>query len=63
MFEIEPIDKFLTVLKGEEWKSIRSIVTTTFTSGKLKTVRIKLLYFFFKFKLPFLFKRITFFKR
>ena len=46
MFEIEPIDKFLTVLKGEEWKSIRSIVTTTFTSGKLKTVRIKFLYFF-----------------
>lgn len=33
---IEPADKFLTVLKDEEWKNVRSILTTTFTSGKLK---------------------------
>ncbi len=33
-----PFDKFLTNVKNEEWKNMRSIVTTTFSSGKLKSV-------------------------
>jgi thromboxane-A synthase len=33
-----PADKFLTDLKDDEWKNVRSIVSTTFTSGKLKLV-------------------------
>jgi hypothetical protein len=37
-FMIEPSDKFLTVLKDDEWKNARSILTATFTSGKLKSV-------------------------
>jgi hypothetical protein len=41
-FKIEPIDKFLTVLKDDEWKNVRAILTTTFTSGKLKSVNITL---------------------
>nr|UOU03277.1 cytochrome P450 3044A1/2 [Brachionus rubens] len=35
---IEPIDKFITVLKDDEWKNVRAIITTTFTSGKLKSM-------------------------
>lgn len=34
----EPFRSFLTVLEDDEWKSVRAIVTTTFTSGKLKAV-------------------------
>lgn len=37
-FAIEPGDKFLTNLKDDEWKNVRSILTATFTSGKLKSV-------------------------
>lgn len=37
---IEPTDKFMTVLKDEEWKNARAIVTTAFTSGKIKSVII-----------------------
>lgn len=33
-----PINKFLVSLKDDEWKNARSIVTTSFTSGKLKSV-------------------------
>ena len=33
---LDPFDKFMTVLKDDEWKNVRSIVTSTFTSGKLK---------------------------
>jgi cytochrome P450 len=36
---LDPIDKFLTVLKDDEWKNVRSLVSSTFTSGKLKLVR------------------------
>lgn len=35
---LEPLDKFLTVLKDDEWKNVRAILTTSFTSGKLKLV-------------------------
>jgi hypothetical protein len=35
---VEPADKFLTVLKDDEWKNVRSIVSSVFTSGKLKSV-------------------------
>lgn len=35
---LEPVDTFLTNLKDNEWKNVRSIVTPTFTSGKLKEV-------------------------
>lgn len=33
---IEPLDKWLSNIKDDEWKNARSIVSTTFTSGKLK---------------------------
>ena len=32
-------DKFLISVKDEEWKSMRAIISTTFSSGKLKLVR------------------------
>lgn len=28
----------MTILKDEEWKNVRAIVSTAFTSGKLKSV-------------------------
>lgn len=36
LLAVEPADKFLTVLKDEEWKNVRTIVSSVFTSGKLK---------------------------
>nr|AHL88980.1 cytochrome p450 3044A2 [Brachionus koreanus] len=33
---LKPADKFLTNLKDEEWKNARTIVTTAFSSGKIK---------------------------
>jgi hypothetical protein len=38
----EPFSKFLSNLKDDEWKNVRSIISTTFTSGKLKLVRQKI---------------------
>nr|QUF59373.1 cytochrome p450 CYP3044B6 [Brachionus angularis] len=35
---IDPFDKMLTITKDEEWKNIRAILTTVFTSGKLKSM-------------------------
>ncbi len=32
----EPIDSMLTSVTGQRWKDIRSVLTPTFTSGKLK---------------------------
>merc|ERR1719186_2200841 len=32
------VNMFLTELKGEQWKKMRSIVSPVFTSGKLKTM-------------------------
>lgn len=40
-FQVEPMDKFLTAIKDDEWKNVRSLVSTTFTSGKLKSVMYK----------------------
>ena len=37
---IEPFDKWLLNIKDDEWKNVRSIVSTAFTSGKLKQVRL-----------------------
>ena len=37
---LDPFDKFLSHVKNEEWKNMRSIVSKTFTSGKLKLVNI-----------------------
>lgn len=37
-FMVEPFSKFLTIIKDEEWKNVRAIVTTNLTSGKLKSV-------------------------
>ncbi|RNA30710.1 Cytochrome P450, partial [Brachionus plicatilis] len=37
-FAVEPTDKFMSVLKDEEWKNVRAILTTAFTSGKLKSM-------------------------
>lgn len=42
---MEPFKSFMTLLQDDEWKSVRSIVTTTFTSGKLKSVVNSLLFF------------------
>nr|ATW72294.1 cytochrome p450 CYP3044A7 [Brachionus calyciflorus] len=36
--EVEPLDKLMTVLKDEEWKNVRAIITTAFTTGKLKSM-------------------------
>jgi hypothetical protein len=35
-----PFDKFLTNVKNDEWKNMRSVITTTFSSGKLKLVSV-----------------------
>ena len=40
---LAPFDKFLTHVKDDEWKRIRSIVSNTFSSGKLKLVKKKYL--------------------
>ena len=45
-FLIEPMDKFMNLLKNDEWKHVRSIVTTTFTTVKLKKVLLKKGYIF-----------------
>jgi hypothetical protein len=34
----EPFSSFITMLKDDEWKNVRSIISATFTSGKLKSV-------------------------
>nr|AHL88981.1 cytochrome p450 3044B1 [Brachionus koreanus] len=34
----EPYDHFLSLIKDEEWKSIRAVLSTSFTSGKLKSM-------------------------
>ncbi|CAF0881016.1 unnamed protein product [Brachionus calyciflorus] len=35
---VEPLDKFMTILRDEEWKNVRAIITTAFTTGKLKSM-------------------------
>lgn len=35
---IDPLDKFILVLKDEEWKNVRSLMSASFTSAKLKLV-------------------------
>jgi hypothetical protein len=40
---IDPFKNFLFILKDEAWKNARAIVTTTFTTGKLKNVYSDLL--------------------
>ena len=35
---IKPFDKMMSLLKDDEWKSVRSHVTPTLTSGRLKSV-------------------------
>lgn len=34
--KIKPFDGFLTTIKGEKWKNLRSIISSAFSSGKLK---------------------------
>ncbi|CAF1067416.1 unnamed protein product [Brachionus calyciflorus] len=34
----EPFDHFLTLIKDDEWKNVRAILSTMFTSGKLKSM-------------------------
>lgn len=36
--KIEPFDHFLSLIKDDEWKNVRAILSTTFTTGKLKAV-------------------------
>lgn len=36
----ETFDKMLTVLKDDEWKNVRTIVTNALTSSKLKGVSL-----------------------
>mgnify|MGYP001810828208 CR=1 FL=1 len=36
--KIEPFNNFLNFIKDDEWKNVRAIVTTSFTSAKLKEV-------------------------
>ncbi|CAF1050982.1 unnamed protein product, partial [Brachionus calyciflorus] len=35
---VEPFDKFLSLIKDDDWKNVRAILSTTFTSGKLKSM-------------------------
>ena len=37
---MEPFKYFYSFKKGVEWKSVRSIITTTFTGAKLKEVKL-----------------------
>nr|QUF59372.1 cytochrome p450 CYP3044B5 [Brachionus angularis] len=37
-FQFDPLDKILSFLKDEEWKNVRSILSTVFSSGKLKSM-------------------------
>lgn len=43
---IAPFNKFVSLMKDDEWKSVRAILSTMFTSGKLKSVNFlfKLVY-------------------
>nr|ATW72297.1 cytochrome p450 CYP3044B5 [Brachionus calyciflorus] len=34
----EPFDHFLSIIKDEDWKTVRAILSTTFTTGKLKSM-------------------------
>nr|QUF59374.1 cytochrome p450 CYP3044B7 [Brachionus angularis] len=36
--KIDPFEKMLSIIKDEEWKNARAILTTVFTSGKLKSM-------------------------
>lgn len=38
--KFEPFNNFLSLIKDDEWKSVRAILSTMFTSGKLKSVNI-----------------------
>lgn len=40
---VKPFDKMMSTLKDEEWKSVRTHVTPTLTSGRLKSVHFSLL--------------------
>ena len=55
----EPFDKILPVLKDDEWKKVRYIVSSSFSSGKLKLV-MKVFFMHFNFfkslHLPKIFK-------
>lgn len=35
---IEPIDKMMVFLKDDEWRTVRTMLSPTFTTGKLKFV-------------------------
>lgn len=35
-FDVPPINRFLSVLKDDDWKSARAILSTSFTTGKIK---------------------------
>lgn len=35
------LDNMLTVVQGEDWKRLRTIVSPTFTTGKIKRVNMK----------------------
>ena len=38
LFEKPPFERMMTFLMDDDWKNVRSIVSVSFTSGKLKEV-------------------------
>ena len=41
MFVNDPIDKFLLLVKGDDWKIMRKILESTLSLDKIRNVRIE----------------------
>lgn len=41
MFVNDPIDKFLLLIKGDDWKVMRKLMESTLSLDKIKQVRLE----------------------